>query len=92
VCVNNVSTNGLEDYPYVKSNSSNVVVLVDVAVQRSPFAVPYFYLPNGTVINAFNPQYNNTVIELVKGWRWGPDIIEFQEYTIYIKTEGYCYV
>jgi len=92
VCVNNVSTNGLEDYPYVKSNSSNVVVLVDVAVQRSPFAVPYFYLPNGTVINAFNPQYNNTVIELVKGWRWGPDIIEFQEYTIYIITEGYCYV
>jgi len=92
VCVNNVSTNGLEDYPYVKSNSSNVVVLVDVAVQRSPFAVPYFYLPNGTVINTFNPQYNNTVIELVKGWRWGPDIIEFQEYTIYIKIEGYCYV
>ncbi|WP_162199612.1 hypothetical protein, partial [Sulfuracidifex metallicus] len=60
ICVNNVTINSVEAYPYVKTNSSNVVVIVDAAVQQSPFAVPYFYLQNGTMIDTFNPQYCNT--------------------------------
>lgn len=92
VVVNDLTTGGISPYPYAISNATNeTVILSDVAVQQTPFAVPYFYLQNGSTVETFTPQFTG-VIEMYQGWRWGPWIIDFAKNVTWVNVLGYAYV